>query len=600
MTKKNNKHIVDGRIDPITLQIIGGALHTIATEMSHVVEKMAYSSLIRESEDLGAGLYNKYGHTMAEGESTPMQLGSLPGYIKGFQSVLGEDHEYKEGDIIWNNDPYAGASHSPDISLSAPVLYEGELVGFASTTAHHLDIGGSVPGLIIDAPDVYAEGLVLNGIKYYDSGVRNETLAEVVRQNVRTPKEVLGDLEAQVAGCRLGVKRFIKLMDRYGKDTVLLASEELMNYSERMMRQQIAKVPDGVYEADSWLDDDGRNLGKRLYVHVQVTIKDDELEIDVSKSADQVSTAYNSAYSGALCVAVYSMLRAIFLDTAVHEENVPPNYGTFRPVTIIAREGSIFNPKKPAATFSRANQVNTVNDCILKALAPIIPEQTAAGGSANIQFASYSGLDEKDDYWIYIEVNEGSYGGRPGQDGMDAIDYVAWNTRNNPIEDLDMHMPIVCEKYELRDDTGGAGQFRGGLGIERWNRFTTGALMTMEGDKHSVRPWGFKGGLPGTPASLTKNPDKDAEELPSKLNGYQFDPGESVLIKVPSSGGHGDPLERPAEKVYEDVLDDFVSVETAYRDYGVVIENGNLNLETTAQRRKKKRETRGELQLYTE
>ena len=236
MTFKNENR---EKLDPVTLQIIGGALHTIAKEMAHVIERMAYSSLIRESEDLGAGVFNKFGHTIAEADSTPMQLGCLPGYIKGFQSVLGDN--IHPGDIIWNNDPYAGASHSPDISLCQPIFYDGELVGYAGTSAHHLDIGGAQPGLMVDVPDIYAEGLIMNGIKYYDQGVRNETVAEIVRQNVRTPREVLGDLEAQVAGCRLGVKRFVELMDKYGKDTVLQASEELMDYSERVMRQADCK-----------------------------------------------------------------------------------------------------------------------------------------------------------------------------------------------------------------------------------------------------------------------------------------------------------------------------------------------------------------------
>ncbi|WP_404333034.1 hydantoinase B/oxoprolinase family protein [Mesobacillus maritimus] len=583
--------------DPVTMQVIGGALDTIAKEMSHLMQRMAYSSLIRESEDLGAGIFSRFGETLAESDSTPMQLGCLPGYIKGFQEKLGENQHPE--DIIWNNDPYAGASHSPDVALCQPIFYEGELIAYAGTTAHHLDMGGAQPGLMVDVPDVYAEGLILNGVKLYEKGLPNETLFEVIRQKVRTSEKVIGDLQAQVAACRLGTKRFIDLLDKYGKETVLAACEQLMNYSELMMRREISKIPDGEYEAESWLDDDGLHLGDKLRVHVNVIKKGDELEVDVSKSADQVATAFNVSYSGALCVSVYSVIRSIFLDTYTHEEFVPANQGAFRPIKVTARKGSIFNPIKPAATFSRANQVNTVADLIIKALATVIPEQVCAGSSANIQFASYSGLDENNDYWVYIEVNEGSYGGRPEKDGMDAMDFSSWNTRNNPIEDLDMHTPMVCEQYELREDTGGAGKTRGGLGIVRWNRFLTDGLMTMEGDKHSVKPWGFKGGLPGTEASLIKNPDTAPEELPSKLNGYRFKAGESIKIMVPSSGGYGDPLERSIAKVYEDVLDEIISVETAYRDYGVVIEGGDLRLEASEQRRKEMREQRTERPIFS-
>jgi N-methylhydantoinase B len=585
------------KIDPVTMQVIGGAIDTIAKEMSHLMQRMAYSSLIRESEDLGAGIFSKCGETLAESDSTPMQLGCLPGYIKGFQEKLGENQH--PDDIIWNNDPYAGASHSPDVALCQPIFYEGELIGYAGTTAHHLDMGGAQPGLIVDVPDVYAEGLILNGVKLYEKGVPNETLFEVIRQKVRTSDQVIGDLQAQVAACRLGSRRFIDLLDKYGKDTVLAACEELMNYSERMMRQEIAKIPDGEYEAESWLDDDGLHFGERLRVHVNVIKKGDEIEVDVSKSADQVATAFNVSYSGALCVSVYSVLRSIFLDTYTHEEFVPANQGAFRPIKVTARKGSIFNPRKPAATFSRANQVNTVADLIIKALAPVIPNQVCAGSSANIQFASYSGLDENNKYWVYIEVNEGSYGGRPEKDGMDAMDFSSWNTRNNPIEDLDMHTPMICEQYELREDTGGAGRTRGGLGIVRWNRFLTDGLMTMEGDKHTVKPWGFMGGLPGTEASLIKNPDILPEKLPSKLNGYRFKAGESVKIMVPSSGGYGDPLERPIMKVYEDALDEIISTETACRDYGVVIEDGKLNVAASEKRRNEMRQSRRELPVFS-
>lgn len=598
MSAKPNHLATEVTIDPITLQVIGGALDTIAKEMGHMMYRMSYSSIIRESEDLGAGIFDAAGNTLAESDSTPMHTGSIPGYIRGVLKKIGVEN-IRPGDIIWNNDPYAGASHSPDVCLIHPIFYKDELVGFAATCAHHLDIGGAQPGLLIDVPDVFAEGLVLNGVKLYDRGVRNETLFEVIRQKVRTPVQVIGDLEAQVAGCRLGARRFIELIEKYGKETTLAACQELMNYSERMMRRAIAQVPDGVYEAESWLDDDGRNLGQRLRVHVKITKKGDELELDVSGSADQVPTAYNVPFSGAFCVSTYNVLRSIFLDTYTHEEFVPPNEGAFRPIKLVARPGCIFNPTKPTACFSRGNQVNTVADCVIKALAPVIPNQVCAGSSANLQFASYAGLDENRNYWVYIEVNEGSYGGRPGKDGMDAVDCLSWNTRNNPIEDLDMHIPMVCERYELREDTGGAGRWRGGLGIVRWNRFLTDGFMTMEGDKHSVVPWGFLGGKPGAPAVLIKNPDTTPEELPSKLNGYRFKAGESVMVMVPSSGGYGDPLERPAQAVYEDVLDEIVSVETARRDYGVVIAGGQLDAAATEALRQEMRAARGPLPTFS-
>lgn len=577
------------QIDPVTLQVIGGALNTIAKEMAYVMYRMSYSSIIRESEDLGAGIFAKNGDTLAESDSTPMHIGSIPGYLRGVMEKLGD--QIFPGDIIWNNDPYAGASHSPDIGIFEPIFFEGELVAWAGTTAHHLDIGGSQPGLLINAPDIYAEGLVLNGVKLYEQGIRNEAFWEIVRQKVRTPVEVIGDLEAQIAACKLGVKRFTELLEKYGKETVLLGCDELLNYTERMMRFEISQIPDGVYEAESYLDPDGLPSNEPIKIHVELRKQGDELTVDLSKSADQVPIAYNTAFEGAVCVSTYNVLRSIFLDTATHDY-VPANEGAFRPIQIVARKGSILNPQKPAATFSRGNQVNTVADLVVKALAPVIPDKVCAGSAANLQFASYAGVDEKGDYWVYIEVDEGSYGGRATKDGMDAVDFSSWNTRNNPIEDLDMHIPMVCERYELREDTGGAGQWRGGLGIVRWNRFVTDGVMTMEGDKSYVKPWGFMGGGEGEPAQMIRNPDTEPQILPSKYDGMRFKAGESVMIMVPSSGGYGDPLDRPMERVYEDVLDEIVSVQSALSKYGVVIADGQLDREATENLRAERRQAK--------
>lgn len=589
--------IDNSKIDPVTLQVIGGALTTIAKEMAYVMYRMSYSSIIRESEDLGAGIFAKNGDTLAESDSTPMHIGSIPGYLRGIMDKLKDN--IHPGDVIWNNDPYAGASHSPDIGIFEPIFYQGELIAWAGTTAHHLDIGGSQPGLLINAPDIYAEGLVLNGVKLYDRGHRNESFWEVVRQKVRTPVQVIGDLEAQIAACRLGVKRFVELLDKYGKETVLLACDELLNYTERMMRYEISQIPDGIYEAQSYLDPDGLPNAEPLKVHVKIEKAGDELTVDLSETADQVPIAYNVSFEGATCVSTYNVLRSLFLDTATHDY-VPANEGAFRPINIVARPGSILNPNKPAATFSRGNQVNTVADLVIKALAPAIPDRICAGSAANLQFASYAGVDEGGNYWVHIEVDEGSYGGRPNKDGMDAVDFSSWNTRNNPIEDLDMHIPMVCERYELREDTAGAGKWRGGMGIIRWNRFLTDGVMTMEGDKASVKPWGFEGGTPGAPSQLIKNPDTEAEPLPSKYDGLRFQAGESVQIEVPSSGGYGDPLARPAELVYEDVLDEIVSRENARSLYGVVVTDDGIDAAATAALRSEIQASRGDIPTYTE
>ncbi|MEE8172843.1 MAG: hydantoinase B/oxoprolinase family protein, partial [Alphaproteobacteria bacterium] len=234
-------------VDPITLQVIGGALHTIAKEMGHVLYRMSYSSIIRESEDLGAGLFDADCNTLCESDSTPMHIGSIPAYLRGINETLHDP--WQPGDVVIHNHPYYGASHSPDIAAVAPVYYDGELVGFSANTAHHVDIGAAAPGLIIDVPDVFAEGMLFKGVKLYEGGVRNRALWHFMGTNTRVPDQVLGDIEAQVASVELGVKRFIELLDMYGKETVFAATQQLMDYSEAMLRKQIAAIPDGEYRA---------------------------------------------------------------------------------------------------------------------------------------------------------------------------------------------------------------------------------------------------------------------------------------------------------------------------------------------------------------
>ena len=446
-------------LDPITLQVISGALDTIAEEMGHILYRMSFSSIIRESQDLGAGLFDTDFNTLCESESTPLHIGSLPGYLAGIQESL-QGGKWNDGDVVIHNHPYYGSSHSPDIAIVIPVFHKGELVAFSANTAHHLDIGAATPGLIIDIPDVYAEGMLFAGTKLYEAGRRNEALWDYIRRNSRAARQLQDDLDAQIASARLGVRRFNELLDRYGMDTVLTATRQLMDYTERVLRQRIAEIPDGEYRAEGFLDDDGRNRDVRLPIKVCVRVKGDGIEIDLTGSADQVETGFNVPFEGSTKVACFCAIRSLLLDAETSEIKVPSNQGSFRPISVIAPKGSIYNPNFPAAAEARFSQINRVIDLIYKALAPVLPNDIIAGSSATLSFAAYSGLKPDGEYWVFLEVNEGSYGGRPASDGPDSIDSLMANTRNNPLEDLAVHLPMICDRYELRDDVmPGAGRF---------------------------------------------------------------------------------------------------------------------------------------------
>ena len=585
-------------VDPITLQVIGGALHTAAKEMGHVLYRMSFSSIIRESEDLGAGLFDANFNTLSESDSTPLHIGSIPGYLQGIQDTL-QDGEWYEGDVVIHNHPYHGASHSPDILIAIPIFWEGKIVGFSANTAHHIDIGSATPGLIIDIPDVFAEGMLFAGIKLYRKGVRNEGLWQFMGNNSRMATMLRDDIEAQVASARLGVERFKDLIRQYGLATLQAACDQLMNYTERMMRQQIRKIPDGVYRSEGWLDDDGRNRGKRLAVKVAVIVKGDNVTVDLTGSSDQVPTGYNVPFEGSTKVAVFCCFRSLLLDQAVAEVYIPQNQGSFRPIKVIAPLGSIFNPKFPAAAEARFTQCNRIIDCIIEALAPVLPDRVTAGNSASLSFIAYAGLRPTGDYWVFLEVNEGSYGARATSDGPDSIDNLMCNTRNNPLEDLGMHLPMVCERYELRDDVmPGAGRQRGGIGVVKAQRVLTEGSITHECDRHTDVPRGVFGGSQGAVGKVEQYNFKDPatiKELPAKFSGVNIGADDVIAFYGPCGGGYGDPLERSAEQVLDDVLDDFCTIEQALMAYGVVITDSmKVDESATAARRTEMRKVAAE------
>ena len=569
-------------IDPVTLRVIGGAFNATAREMAHVLYRMSYSSIIRESEDLGCGLFDAAGRELCESESSPMHIGSLPFYIRGFmQRLAGQVHD---GDVIIHNHPYFGASHTPDLGVALPIFLGDRLLGFAAATAHLIDVGAAAPGLNIDLIDVYAEGTLYNGVKLYERGRRNEQVWRLLQDSVRTPDMNAADIEAMIAAVRLGRDRFLKLVERHTIETVLGTAYYWMDYSERRLRAAIEQVPDGDYHAESWLDDDGRNWGERLKVNVTVRIRGSDVTIDLTGSADEVETGFNVPFEGSLLVACYYIVRTLMLDEVTTEEFIPQNEGMFRPVTVHAPKGSIFNPNFPRACFSRMAQVQRVLDCVIRALSPVMPERVTAGNSAAVMSISYSGFEAaKQQYWVCVEVNEGSYGARATKDGLDSVDNLMANTRNVPAEEIEMHYPLRVERYELRPDPPGAGRHRGGIGVVRDMRFLVDGFISCNGDRHSEAPRGLFGGADGRAGKLTKNPGTPGEEAwPSKATGRPMRGGDLVRYTGPTSGGYGDPRERDPAAVLADYLDGHIDVAEARDTYAVAIDAESAGVDRAA------------------
>lgn len=565
---------VGTRVDRVTAAVIAGALDSIAVEMGHKLARMAYSSIIRESEDFGCVLCDGQGRQLCESsQSTPLQSGPIPGYIAGINRRFQElGLEWKPGDVVVHNHAYYGASHQPDVGFVVPVFFDGELVGFSATTAHHLDLGALTPGScgIVDATDAYAEGLQLNAVKIEEEGRRNEFVWQILRDNCRAPHLVVGDMEAQVAACKIGAGRFVELIDRYGLDTVRAASEDLMDYSERMLRRAIERLPDGTYEAEGHLDgfvEHPDPAYKNLKIKVAVTVEGSDLTVDLTGTAPQVDLPINMPLVGTVDIAIWVTLRSILLDAAIHEP-VPTNSGLFRPIRIIAPEGTIANPTFPAPTIARFCGGNMIADTLMRALAPVVPHQVSAG-VGNLKVVAYSGFADGR-HWVYMDIQEGSYGGRYGKDGLDAVDTLYANTRNNPIEDIESHFPLRVTQYELLEDRAGAGCWRGGLGSVREIEFLADSGYSLEGDGSVWAPPGLFGGKDGTPGAVLLNRGTEGErELPSKFPYRKAAAGDRLCLIAPCGGGYGDPLERDRDAVRADVADGYVSRESARTIYGL-------------------------------
>jgi len=592
---KTEARAPSARIDPVTAAVIQGALESIAIEMGHKLMRMSYSSIIRESEDFGAALTDAEGRQLCECKmSTPLQSGPIPGYVRNIVATMkARGTPIRPGDVIMHNDPYGGASHGPDVGFCVPVFLGETLIGFSVTTAHHLDIGALTPGScgIVDAVDTYAEGLQFKAIKVYEEGRRIDQVWQILNDNIRAPHLVVGDMEAQVKAARIGAERYLELVRKHGLDTVTAAYEDLMDYSERLMRTAIAALPDGDYTAtthiDGYLDDTDPNR-RELPITATLRVRGDELIVDLTGTARQLDDKpINMPLVGTVDCAVWLTIRSILLDSAVYGQ-IPQNSGLTRPIQIVAPRGTMVNPIFPAPVIARFCPGNALADTVMKALAQAVPTQVSAG-IGNLRVIAFSGLDAGR-HWVHMEILEGSYGGRHGADGMDAVDTLYANTRNNPIEDLESHLPIRVERYELRENVVAAGRWRGGIGTVREFRMLVDGGFSVEGDGHRFKPWGFDAGDAGHVACLQLVGADDAStDLVSKVPYHRVKQGERLRSLGPCGGGYGNPLDRTPDDVLDDVLDELITAETAHAEYGVVVVNGVVDHSATRAERYRRR-----------
>ena len=573
--------------DPFALELIKNSLAALADEMALTVSRTARSFVVKEALDFSTALFMADGEMIAQGTCLPFHLGAMPFAVKSVMKQFGSG--IRPGDLFITNDPYDGSTHLPDIVLVKPIYLSGKLIGFSSALAHMTDIGGRIPGgNASDSTEVYQEGLRIPPSRLWRDGLPDETLFRIIERNVRVPDKVIGDIRSLIAACTVGEREFVRLAQRYGASEFEQYCRDLLDYTERFTRAEIAKLPKGTWRFEDHLDGDGIDPGAIKFV-ATVTIGTDDLTIDFTGTAPQVRGAIN-------CVYPFTLSTALACVRSIVDLSIPNNSGYFRPIKVIAPEGTIVNPRSPAAVAARGITGVRIADTVFGALAQAVPHLVPACGSNLPEVGvSFGGVDEEGKSFVYLEFLLASWGGGPDHDGMDACTGTLVNYSNTPAEMIEADTPIAIERYGFVPDTGGAGRWRGGLAIERHLRFKSKrATLQIRSDRREHLAYGLDGGGPGAAADVTiRRVDGGEEHHPPKFL-TTVHCGDLLKLRLSGAGGHGNPLDRDPALVLDDLLEQKITAAHAREAYGVVIAGAppQVDQAATATLRAKRRNER--------
>lgn len=550
------------QVDAVTHGIVGNALAATADEMATTIFRTAHSTVVRDAMDFSAAVCSPTGETVAQAVTIPLHLGSIPSAMDALLQEFGGS--FAPGDVFIMNDPFSGGMHTPDVFIVKPAFAGERLVGYAVTTAHHADVGGRLPGSAsCDNTDIFQEGLRMPWVRLYAAGKPVDAIFKMIRSNVRIPEMTFGDIRAQVAACTIAERSLVGLAGRYTSDGLSSTMEWLIDHTERLVREEISRWPDGVATFTDYLDSDGVEL-RDVPISVRFTIKGDEVVADLSESAPMVQGALNATRSFTQASVYHAVMSAVTAD-------IPSTAGAFRPIKVITKPGTVTHVQMPGASSMRGVTGFRIFDVLNGALAQLIPDRVPAAGEGGNTLAIYSSLDEGGDPFIFYELIVGTWGGRPTSDGNDGLSNPCATGANIPIEVAEADFPILVERYGLVTDTGGAGRHRGGLAIERaWRNLTHKTTLQVRSDRQRHRPYGLAGGYPGTPSkNLLVSDGAESSEPPM----FSTTVGAGTLFhhRMAGGGGWGDPLERDPAAVAADVRAEKVSMEAAREAYGVVL-----------------------------
>ena len=574
--------------DPFTLELFKNALFSIADEMAVTICRTTYSGVLRDNMDFSTGFTDANGKLVAQGLTIPLHLGSIPTALDSvLEHFKGDIHP---GDVFIMNDPYEGGMHLPDGIIFKPIFVEGEQLAIAATISHQADIGGRVPGSnASDSTEIFQEGLRIPPIKLYIGGELNETMWRLIEKNVRIPIQVLGDMRAQLSACTIAENQFLELVGRFGLETTRFYMGEVIDHTERLARAAIRKLPDGEFAFEDWVDDDGIDRDRAIRLLCKITKRDDAIKVDWAGSSEQVKGAINCTLSFTKAVS-YAAIRSVL------DFDIPCNEGLFRAIDVTAPPGTVTNMVFPAACAARGLTGFRMGDCVFGALAMMLKDEVGAASDGGNTGVSIGGYDKSRRPFIFVDFACGSWGGRPWGDGVQGNSNMFANMASQSVELIESQNPIQILRYELIPDRAGAGKYRGGVPYRRDYLFTEDeAVLQVRSDRRRFRPYGLYGGHAGRPSRNVLNPDKEARLLDSKLT-MHLRRGDVFRHELPGGGGWGDPLDRDPSNVLSDVRNEYISVDGANRDYGVVIDTSTwiVDLVATQNLRESRRRSRGE------
>lgn len=555
-------------VDPATFEVVKNALYCAAEEMKVVLAKTAYSPLLKVAGDYSCGLFDVRGEMVAQGPDLPIHLGSMPLAVK---AVIQAFQRFEPGDVFIHNDPYFGGSHLPDVNVVTPAFHDGTLLGFACVRAHWPDIGSATPGSYGATTEIFGEGLRLPPVRLHAAGVPNRDVEAIIFTNVRTPDERRGDLRAQLAANHRGVMRLQELARKHGVRRLLGIMQEVMDYSERMMRSLLTALPDGAASFEDFCDgdgilDNGDKEDRPFWIRMRVDKRGDRLSVDFAGTDAQVPGPMNAPLN-VTASGIYCAIKMI----ADPGDLVPPNSGCWRPIALVAQPGTVVSAVSPAPVVYANHEIShRVCDMLFGAMAQLAPERVMACSQGTSAILTLGGVDDRTgSRYVSYETIKGGFGARPGKDGITGVASGISNTMNTPIEVLEMSFPVRVERYAIVGDTGGAGRFRGGCGVERvWRILGQPSHASVCLERTKSAPFGLAGGRAGAPGRIAiAGPDGPERELVSK-GAFTAAPDAEIRLRAPGAGGYGDPVGRARERLRDDVVNGYVSPAAAVGEYG--------------------------------